>query len=637
MRAARKLWAAVLAFAALSVGFVVRNGGLFPGLAPEAESIRSEIIADLGSLRAFEGRLVGFDYVLPTHAHPGADFSARVRRLQRLADLQPVPDALALRALIDLVSGKSKEAIARLERAVELRPANAWLLSDLSAAYLSWARDSGEPYNLFLALCAADRAWRADPQLAEAQFNRAAALSRLYIQGQAETAWNQYLEIDANSRWAQEARSMLAVLRQPSFAKVWSQAQDTLVRAALANDLVRARKIVAAFPEPAREFAEGEFLGKWAAARRAGQIKASEGTLAALRVIATAVGDVTQDLMLADAVSAIDRALKAKNGSRLSKLIEGHFLYSQGILEDLRVDPTNAKQSFDRAQAQLSLAVSPFQTWAKFESALCNYHALHHDAALASLAALEAERLSRYPILKGRIAWIQGLIYAEQGRFDLSLASYGQAKAEFERSGQASFAGVVDRLLAEALTLLGEEKRAWGYLYSALQAGGKTLDVIRRLSIFERAAVAARQAGQPRAALYFQAEGLTGVSFARNGSLVAGSVALRGEIRSDADDFRGGLEDLKLARALAGELKDEDVRLTLEADISRIEGQILRPLDPEKAISLLTYALNEYQSANYRFLLPRTYLERALAYIRLDRLAGDRRDRQNLQSSGYWP
>ena len=51
----------------------------------------------------------------------------------------------------------------------------------------------------------ADRAVKADNRLAEAWFNRALALERLAMVGEARGAWSDYLKVDDRSEWAAEA------------------------------------------------------------------------------------------------------------------------------------------------------------------------------------------------------------------------------------------------------------------------------------------------------------------------------------------------------------------------------------------------------------------------------------------------
>jgi tetratricopeptide (TPR) repeat protein len=103
---------------------------------------------------------------------------------------------------------KTDEATARLEGAARTsHDAKTW--SDLAAARYAAAVQSRRLTLLPPALTAAGEALRADPTLPEALFNRALILERMGSAGEARQAWLRYLEVDAKSSWAAEARGHL--------------------------------------------------------------------------------------------------------------------------------------------------------------------------------------------------------------------------------------------------------------------------------------------------------------------------------------------------------------------------------------------------------------------------------------------
>lgn len=112
-----------------------------------------------------------------------------------------------------LFVGNLDAAIGALEDAVNLPPADAASLSDLSAAYLARAARTGNGQDWTKALAAADRAVKAKSALTEAWFNRALALEGLSLAPETRSAWQEYLEHDPDSGWADEARDHLRSLR----------------------------------------------------------------------------------------------------------------------------------------------------------------------------------------------------------------------------------------------------------------------------------------------------------------------------------------------------------------------------------------------------------------------------------------
>ncbi|HEX7137254.1 MAG TPA: tetratricopeptide repeat protein [Vicinamibacterales bacterium] len=89
--------------------------------------------------------------------------------------------------------------------AAHLRSAGAW--SDLAAAEYAEAMRTGRATALPSALAAADRALARDPHSPEALFNRALILQHLNRNDEARRAWQRYLDVDAHSPWADEARA----------------------------------------------------------------------------------------------------------------------------------------------------------------------------------------------------------------------------------------------------------------------------------------------------------------------------------------------------------------------------------------------------------------------------------------------
>ena len=64
-----------------------------------------------------------------------------------------------------------------------------------------------------------DRAIELDPRLQEPRFNRALALEAKGSLEQAKQAWREYLQLDPNSKWAEEAKRNLQHLEEPVNAK----------------------------------------------------------------------------------------------------------------------------------------------------------------------------------------------------------------------------------------------------------------------------------------------------------------------------------------------------------------------------------------------------------------------------------
>lgn len=113
------------------------------------------------------------------------------------------PDALRERGVAYLLLDDNDNAVQDLKAATSAAPNDARAWSDLAAAYIA-ARQYDQ------ASQAADRAVQLDPQLNEARFNRALAMS-YWKPAESKKEWIEYLKHDPNSPWADEVR------RKPEF------------------------------------------------------------------------------------------------------------------------------------------------------------------------------------------------------------------------------------------------------------------------------------------------------------------------------------------------------------------------------------------------------------------------------------
>jgi tetratricopeptide (TPR) repeat protein len=212
-RAPRLAWLSAGGFAtvaaALLVVFVLR-GPAEPRLDP--------LIAALGTQRVTDARLAAFPHgprpdVLRSSGPAAPDISlkarAEVAAIQEQAAASPTPDARHASGVSRVITGDLDIAITDLQHASSAAPANARYLNDLAAALLSRGLRRQSQQDLQAALDRANAAVASDGQLLEAWFNRALALDALGQQEAARAAWNDYLQRDSTSEWANEARQRL--------------------------------------------------------------------------------------------------------------------------------------------------------------------------------------------------------------------------------------------------------------------------------------------------------------------------------------------------------------------------------------------------------------------------------------------
>ena len=200
-------------------------------------------------------------------AQPPAVLAA-VAQIRERAEADTSPETLGAVAVTYLVSGDAGAAVKALESATAQAPDNARLWSDLAAAYLVRASRLDEPADIPKALEAAERAIALkDPPL-EAWFNRALALESLHLGDAARKAWEDYLQRDAASGWADEARQHLEA--RPKVRQSTVEEDRARVKAALAEGPAAVDRLADEAPSLLRNYFDDDLLPAWAEAHLVG-------------------------------------------------------------------------------------------------------------------------------------------------------------------------------------------------------------------------------------------------------------------------------------------------------------------------------------------------------------------------------
>ncbi len=180
--------------------------------------------------RPLDARISAFEYAPKTNTRGGDGAEEKINTIELsraenliLKNASENPNAENLHALGRLYLAKKEfdKAIKELEKSEKLDPQNAQTQNDLGVAYLEKSRilseDEGTKAELSgKALDRFKKALDLNPNLHEARFNNAINLQLLNLKNQAKEAWTQYLKLDSNSNWAEEARRNLSNLETES-------------------------------------------------------------------------------------------------------------------------------------------------------------------------------------------------------------------------------------------------------------------------------------------------------------------------------------------------------------------------------------------------------------------------------------
>ncbi len=270
-----------------------------------------------------------------------------------------------------LTQAKYEEAIKNLQKAVELQNNNAKYRNDLGTAYFEFAKNGDKDerlQNLGLANEEFSKAVELDGNLLEALFNRALVLEALNLPQQTQEAWNEYLEKDSKSKWADEAREHLKTLsqRENSF-KTKEEVLEAFMNAYRKKDEARIWQIhndikgifsgVSLQEQLTKEFI---LASKQSEDRRAGEY------LEALKMIGELEKEKHADFFFAELAEYYSKV----DSSKFDELLKGKDLQAEGVkfistgkyvesvkkFEESKITFQNADNVTEAIMAEMSVA-----------------------------------------------------------------------------------------------------------------------------------------------------------------------------------------------------------------------------------------------------------------------------------------
>ena len=173
------------------------------------------------SSRPTVARITGFDYAPKIEGTRGeANKNNEINLLsakltaQKAIEKGETAENLHELGLVYLAEKNFDEAAKLFEKALNKAPNNAKIHNDLGVALMEKAdlQEVGAMQNLTRASEEFGKAISLDKSLLEAYFNKALCLEKIPGSPQAKEAWQDYLKLDSNSQWAEEARAHLGAI-----------------------------------------------------------------------------------------------------------------------------------------------------------------------------------------------------------------------------------------------------------------------------------------------------------------------------------------------------------------------------------------------------------------------------------------
>jgi len=571
--------------------------------------------------RPFEARVAGFPYA-PLAIQRGAAAASDTQELVRLRDVardilnrdekQGDAETLYIRGVAALAIGDTRIAITMLEAAAVQSPQQSRYWSTLGAVRFEAGKQQNDLRMLAAALGASTRALDIEPSLSEARFNHAMTLEALRLRTAAAQSFRRYLLLDGASKWAMEARNRLVRCEQRTKVDEWKTESVALEDAATRGDNVTVARIVADFSQESRVAAEALYPLRWSLAEVAGQSSEAKNWLVAAHAVAKAVQARSGESLPLDSIRAIERSRDPRALSR------AYATYSTARMAYAKREITNALSLLKQAESMFRDAESPMALVAEYYRA----NALH-DANQTAAALAETERLldvvpAQYRTLRAQTLWLKGTIFANSGRISESLAAYEESRRDLIDLGERQDAALLTSYIPNVLTILGRTEEAWKLRSFAFEAATDLGNTgVMETVLGEAARNEVRSERWEVAHSFFEL-------------MLAANPTPNPRRRVDAQvwmalaDWRMHHDDraarsISVARASAEALDDHTLRDAAVADVGIAEAAIVTESEPQRAISLLDYAIAFMTKTGRQTNLPQVYLQRARASEQLAR------------------
>jgi CHAT domain-containing protein len=590
---------------------------------PEKPTLREELLAMSGSCRPTPGRMTGEKTYRPWHAVTCDNLSStELKFLKRAAHSrwreQTQHSPLDI-ALLDILSGKTTQAIANLELASRESEMAIPALIDLSAAYLLRFEIENDPLDLLRAIGIAEQGLTRDPEQPDLLFNRAQALSRLGTRRLAIEAWQDNLERAASLDWRNEMLAYMRELRKPTDEDRWTLDLQTIESTTATPEQVMA--LVLRLPGNARSYGEETLLPRWATEILRGDNQRAEHSLKLATIIGQGLAQKRGETLLSDSISIIHRVMENGSTTQRDYLLQGLYYFGIGVIQYQDQNLESAREPLLRAIGDLHAVDCPLSLWARFYLAIGEYYD-NSTRGLALFDALLTEiPQNRYLALAGRIEWLAGTADKIQGRIQSSVRRYKRSKVMLQRAGGEPTAAFVSVLLAESYELLGEHSLGWKERILAFRRVPLTEGPRRNIAMWGEAKEALLRCGHLDMAGPLVGEAVKAAD--RWGHPLGRVTAYvnRATYWLEIGRKKQAMRDLREAKNALSHMEESGLKKQMVSITSITEGLYYQQFDPSKSAALLQAALKEQVATGNRFEAITYTTEKAKSQLAADDLA----------------
>ncbi len=526
----------------------------------------------------------------PNQSHlssPGALLEAEAAIKKGLEQHPDDPDLLRQKAEADLLNRDFQPAIETLGHALRIQPQSAKLLVDLATAHFERAEATDTPADYESALQYLGNALRLSPKDPAALFNRAIVHERLFLYSRAIADWEQFLTVEPDTGWKQEAQKRLDEIRSRQHRHSARDAPDHLTVAEFKKAVENKTTLD---PEQYLELAERKIFPNITQANQQDP-NYQLGTLLAVYFESSQSDRFLADLMQSAGQPAFHKAAQL--------LAETSTKNSVARYEDAYLRASHAEKAFRQLGGPAGALA------AKFEQ----IYALQLEAQANPCTAMASElagaaRQKRYTWLEIQALLEQAICSNMQG----NLSSAKELAQQASRLAKASnYQGFYLRSLVVLATLeseAGDESTAWAAVREGLERyWSGNLPAMRGYSFYTLLRLMAEHLGHWNVqfaaadeALGFLAENPNHLVQAAERSRLADAALHLGETKVAEEQFA------KAAQLFSEAPQTSSVRWReLEARIGLARAQFLESNGVKDTVSSLLSYLPEVQQLSNRY------------------------------------
>lgn len=529
------------------------------------------------------------------------------------------PTAVNLHTLARLYLSKRDfdEALKEIEKAQQIDPKNAEILSDIGVIYLEKSKivteENGEALELAAkALDYFDKALVNSPDLLAARFNKAIVLQTLNSPTEARKAWQEYLNLDTDSQWAEEARENLKRLDSKQSRNATS---DEILRNFLAA--YRANDGEAAYRTMSRnrEMITGKLVPQQLAFLflKSGAAE-KQNYLAALEYAGNLEKEKSADSFFLE----IAKFYASLSLEKQANLREAQELIKAGYIFCLQNENHAALAAFSRARA---IFIETGDIWeAGFSDYWIGYCLNRLNKIEESTIVLE--KLADF-CQAGNYKWLAAHAFSWLANNKIAVKEFSKV-IEYNRKA-LSFAGEASDLyltqkslsqLADVYRRTANYRQAIGYASKTLAAANLP-ESSQRQKWRDYDAIADMLFAMKlyAASLAYQKEALD-LSFRLNEpTYIYSSLTDSGRILGTQGKYRESLDAFEKARRVTEDFGDVELKNKSRADISLQTAHILRQAkDCEAALNSYDQAVDFYKDGEFQANLYDAHKGRLLCY-----------------------